>query len=46
MLENGSIVQAGTHKELMAEGGPYKKLYCYQSELEAYGKENEKAVTE
>lgn len=38
MLENGYVVQSGTHKELMAEGGAYKRLYCHQSELEAYGK--------
>ncbi|MGN0376479.1 MAG: ABC transporter ATP-binding protein/permease [Suilimivivens sp.] len=38
MLENGHVVQSGTHKELLAEGGAYEKLYRYQSELEAYGK--------
>lgn len=46
MLENGCAVQAGTHGELMAEGGAYAKLFGYQSELEAYGKEYGKAVTE
>lgn len=46
MLQKGKVVQWGTHKELMTEGGAYEKLYCYQSELEAYGKENRKAVTE
>ena len=44
MMQAGGVVQSGTHEELMAEGGAYKKLYCYQSELEAYGKE--KVVTE
>lgn len=44
MLENGGVAQMGTHKELMAEEGPYSRLYRYQSELEAYGKENGKVV--
>ncbi len=44
MVENGGVVQMGTHKELMAEEGPYSRLYRYQSELEAYGKENGKVV--
>ena len=44
MLEKGAVVQTGTHRELMAEGGAYEKLYRCQSELEAYGKENRKAV--
>lgn len=44
MLENGGVAQMGTHKELMEEEGPYSRLYCYQSELEAYGKENGKVV--
>lgn len=39
MLENGAVAQVGIHKELVAEDGPYEKLYRYQSELEAYGKE-------
>ena len=44
MLENGRVAQSGTHEELMAEGGAYERLYRYQSELEAYGKEDRKAV--
>lgn len=39
MLEHGVVAQVGTHKELVTEGGPYEKLYRYQSELEAYGRE-------
>lgn len=46
MLENGSVVQAGTHRELVADGGAYERLYRYQSELEAYGKEDGKVVAE
>ncbi|MGN0351925.1 MAG: ABC transporter ATP-binding protein/permease [Roseburia sp.] len=38
MLENGRVVQAGSHKELLEAGGAYKRLYRHQSELEAYGK--------
>ena len=39
MLQDGKIVQSGTHKALIAETGAYEQLYRYQSELEAYGKE-------
>lgn len=38
MLKDGHVEQAGTHEALMTEGGAYQQLYCYQSELEAYGK--------
>ena len=38
MLEDGKVAQAGTHEELMDEGGPYEKLYRYQRNLESYGK--------
>lgn len=44
MLEDGIIVQEGSHQELMEEGGAYKTLYCHQSKLEAYGKEHRKVV--
>lgn len=46
MMENGHVVQWGTHRELIAEDGAYEKMYCYQSELEAYRKENAKVVAE
>ncbi len=39
MLKDGAVSQAGTHEELMAAGGDYKKLYQFQMELEKYGKE-------
>ncbi len=42
MLEQGCVVQVGTHQELMTAGGAYERLYRYQTELESYGK----AVTE
>ena len=38
MLQNGQVVQSGTHRELMEKGGSYADLYQYQSALEAYGK--------
>lgn len=43
MLQGGSIVQSGTHTELMAQGGAYAELYQYQHTLEQYTK---KEVTE
>lgn len=39
MLKDGGVVQSGTHQELMEQGGAYKDLYQYQSQLEQYGKE-------
>lgn len=39
MLQDGKIVQSGTHEALIEETGAYEQLYRYQSELEAYGKE-------
>ena len=39
MMENGRVVQTGTHEELMAMKGAYERLYSCQSRLEAYGKE-------
>ena len=38
MLKDGGVVQSGTHQELLEQGGAYKDLYQYQSELEQYGK--------
>ena len=42
MLKDGSVIQSGTHEELMERGGAYRELYQHQSELEQFGK----AVTE
>lgn len=39
MLKDGCVAQSGTHDELMAVEGAYRELYCYQSELESYGRE-------
>lgn len=44
MLEAGRVVQAGTHKELLESEGAYHRLYCYQRDLETYGKGNGKVV--
>lgn len=38
MMEHGRIVQEGTHRELMEEGGSYRRLYESQQSLENYGK--------
>ncbi|MGN1167140.1 MAG: ABC transporter ATP-binding protein/permease [Lachnospiraceae bacterium] len=46
MLENGRVVQCGTHNELMQSGGSYAKLYQYQKELESYSQLDEKEVAE
>lgn len=46
MLENGCVVQCGTHNELMKSGGSYAKLYQYQRELESYSQSDEKEVAE
>lgn len=31
VLENGTIIEDGSHKELLAKGGVYKKLWTHQS---------------
>lgn len=46
MLENGSVSCSGTHDNLMQSENGYRKLFRYQSKLEAYGKEEREAVTE
>ena len=46
MLQQGSVVQCGTHEELLAEGGGYRELYQYQSALEGYGEAEKRQVTE
>ncbi|MGN1187964.1 MAG: ABC transporter ATP-binding protein/permease [Lachnospiraceae bacterium] len=43
MLENGKVIESGTHEELMEAKGAYEGLYRYQSELEAYGKNSIKS---
>ena len=39
MLEDGVIVQSGTHRELMEYGGSYKRLFEYQHSLESYAQQ-------
>lgn len=38
MLQEGSVIQSGTHEALMKQNGPYRELYQHQRELEQYGK--------
>ncbi|MCI5648696.1 MAG: ABC transporter ATP-binding protein/permease [Fusicatenibacter sp.] len=38
LMQEGRIVERGTQKELMEKNGAYAKLYCFQEELESYGK--------
>lgn len=46
MMEQGRLMQSGTHEELIKEEGAYRNLYNSQKELEAYGRKKRKAVTE
>lgn len=46
MMEQGRLMQSGTHEELIKEEGAYRNLYNSQKELEAYGRKERKAVTE
>ena len=39
MLENGAIAQQGSHGELMAEPGLYRRLVEEQARLERKGEE-------
>lgn len=39
VIENGNIVENGTHKYLLEVGGTYSRLWKTQAELEQYGKE-------
>ena len=41
VVENGCIVEAGSHKALLAAGKTYTKLWNAQAELENYGKAGE-----
>ena len=38
MLEGGRIIESGTHRELITNGGSYRKLFRRQRALESYGK--------
>ena len=31
VLENGSIIESGTHRELMAQGGKYSEMFNLQA---------------
>lgn len=44
MLKDGVVAQHGTHRELMAQGGPYRELYQYQRELELYSQKASKGT--
>lgn len=43
VMEHGIITEHGTHSELLAGGGVYKRLWDTQQSLENYGKEQEEA---
>jgi ABC-type multidrug transport system ATPase subunit len=50
VLSNGEIVEEGTHEELLARDGEYRKLYQLQfkdsnhADIAVSGKEEERAV--
>ena len=44
-MENGSIIEQGTHQELMQRQGYYCRLYEAQQELESYAGTQQKEVT-
>lgn len=39
MLQEGQVIQSGSHKELMLQDGGYRELFSFQSNLEKYTKE-------
>ena len=39
LLDQGKILEQGTHQELMEQQGVYRKLYETQKNLEMYGRE-------
>ncbi len=38
MLQEGQVIQSGSHKELMLQDGGYRELLSFQSDLEKYTK--------
>lgn len=46
MMENGRIVQEGTHEKLMRQGGSYRKLFESQRVLEQYSHNNSQNTKE
>lgn len=43
VLDQGQVVQSGTHDALMAEPGLYRKMFTLQQELESYTRGGEEA---
>lgn len=41
VLDNGRLVESGSHKDLMDLNGHYRNLFTHQSNLEAYGANKE-----
>lgn len=39
VMENGGVVESGTHEQLLSVGGHYAALWSAQQALEHYGKE-------
>lgn len=37
VMDQGRVIESGTHEELLAAGGTYARMWASQQELEAYG---------
>lgn len=46
VMDQGQIIETGTHEELIAKNGRYHSLYQSQYDLEHYGMENRKGGTQ